>query len=62
MAQPFNVERFCAAGVRGRCDVGEILMQARSADGGHAVGALALFGTWATRPPAADALGLSASI
>jgi len=62
VTQPFNVERFRAAGVRGGSDVGEILMQARSADGRHAVWALALFGTWATRPPTADALGLSASI
>ena len=62
MAQPLNVERFCAAGVRGGSDNGEILMQARRADGGHAVGALAVFGTRATRPPAADALGLRAPI
>ena len=48
--------------MRGRSDVGEILVQARSADGGHAVGALALFGSRTTRPPAADALGLRASI
>jgi len=60
VTQAFNVEGFRAARVRGGSDVGEVLMQARRADGGHAVGALALFGPWATRPPAADALGLSA--
>ena len=38
-------------------------MQARSADGGHAIGTLALFGALATTgPPAAYAFGFRASI
>lgn len=63
MAQAFNVEGFRAAWMRRGDDVGKVLVQTRSADGGHAVGTLTLFGALATTgPPAADAFGFRASI
>ena len=63
MVQTFNIEDFSAARMRRGDDVGKVLMQTRCADGGHAVGTLALFRALATTgPPAADAFGFRASI
>ena len=63
VTQAFNIEDFSAARMRRGDDVGKVLMQTRCADGGHAVGTLALFRALATTgPPAADAFGFRASI